>query len=264
MSYFRASRKANVYQVQIGDKGQGLAPQATSFFIASGRGGWNHYRTRTFAPKRDFIFCMNRLGGVGVGRSQYKIRGLNHPDGARRCRPYRFQHRHRREESYIEILFRDILAARGSDENTELALLGKHPFLRDVIDGLVRLMEEKLYFRKQQGNKVLVHLEGLATLVERTSELGFEEELVGQIVMDAAGRLRGFGNDPSRGGHSGVMSLKNLKVVMENSRCPVFRAVVNRMNEFKFSESFLSLPTGVPTVADIDLQAYFPSIPISE
>ena len=81
---------ANVNQIQFGDKLQGLAPQATHFFIAgNGLGGWNNYRTRTNAPKRNFVFCMNQLGGVGASRSPYKIRGLNsNLGGAKRCTPY--------------------------------------------------------------------------------------------------------------------------------------------------------------------------------
>jgi hypothetical protein len=80
-----------VNMIQFGDKLQGLAPQATHFFIAgNGRGGWNNYRKRTDAPRRNFVFCMNQLGGVGAGKSQYKIRGLNNPDGARACQPYRY------------------------------------------------------------------------------------------------------------------------------------------------------------------------------
>jgi len=81
----------NVNQVQFGDKLQGLAPQATHFFIAgNGKAGWNQYRTRTNGNKRNFVFCMNQLGGVGASRSQFKIRGLNKPDGARKCAPHRY------------------------------------------------------------------------------------------------------------------------------------------------------------------------------
>ena len=78
-----------------GSKLQGLAPNATQWFISPGRGGWHHFRSRTFAPKRNWIFCMNRLGGVGAGRSMFKIRGLNHPDAARRCRPHPFRRGYR-------------------------------------------------------------------------------------------------------------------------------------------------------------------------
>ena len=81
----------NVNQIQFGDKLQGLAPQATHFFIAgNGRGGWNNYRKRADGNKRNFVFCMNQLGGIGAAQSQFKIRGLNKPDGTGNCRagPY--------------------------------------------------------------------------------------------------------------------------------------------------------------------------------
>ena len=32
---------------------------------------------------------MNRMGGVGRGRSQFNVAGVNHPDGTRRCTPFR-------------------------------------------------------------------------------------------------------------------------------------------------------------------------------
>jgi hypothetical protein len=80
---------SNVNLIQFGDRLQGLAPQATHFFISgNGKAGWNQFQTRTYAPKRNFIFCMNQLGGVGAGKSQFKIGGLNHPDGAKYCAPY--------------------------------------------------------------------------------------------------------------------------------------------------------------------------------
>ena len=84
---------SNVNLVQFGDKLQGLAPTATQFFIPSGRGGGRYYRSRTYAPRRNFVFGGNRLGGVGAGKSQFKIRGLNRPDGARRHPPYAFRRR---------------------------------------------------------------------------------------------------------------------------------------------------------------------------
>jgi C1A family cysteine protease len=80
---------SNVNLIQFGDRLQGLAPQATHFFISgNGKAGWNQYQTRTYAPKRNFIFCMNQLGGIGAGKSQFQIGGLNHPDGAKYCAPY--------------------------------------------------------------------------------------------------------------------------------------------------------------------------------
>ena len=70
----------------------GLAPNATQFFIGSGRGANNNYRTRAISriPSPQMIFCVNQLSGVGTGRSQFKIRGLNKPDGVQ-CKsgPYK-------------------------------------------------------------------------------------------------------------------------------------------------------------------------------
>ena len=83
------TKNVNVNLIQFGDKLQGLPPQATHFFIAgNGNGGWNNYRTRANGNKRNFVFCMNQLGGVGRAMSQFKIDGVNNPDGAHRCTPY--------------------------------------------------------------------------------------------------------------------------------------------------------------------------------
>ena len=83
---------SNVNLIQFGDRLQGLAPQATHFFISgNGRAGWHQYQTRTYAPKRNFIFCMNQLGGIGAGKSQFKIGGLNKPDGAKRCNAKKYK-----------------------------------------------------------------------------------------------------------------------------------------------------------------------------
>jgi hypothetical protein len=80
---------SNVNMIQFGDRLQGLAPQATHFFIAgNGRAGWQNYQTRTNAPKRKYVFCMNQLGGVGRGKSQFKVDGVNNPDGSMTCPPY--------------------------------------------------------------------------------------------------------------------------------------------------------------------------------
>ena len=84
------SRMVNINQVQFGNKLQGLAPSATQFFIQSGRGGGNNYQRRADGDKRNFVFCMNQLGGVGRAKSQFKIDGVNQPDGARRCLPYEY------------------------------------------------------------------------------------------------------------------------------------------------------------------------------
>lgn len=86
----------NVNLIQFGDKLQGLAPQATHFFIAgNARAGWHNYQTRTYAPKKNYIFCMNRLGGVGRGKSQFKIHGVNNPDSSQSCNPYEYDHKRR-------------------------------------------------------------------------------------------------------------------------------------------------------------------------
>ena len=87
---------SNVNLIQFGDRLQGLAPQATHFFISgNGKAGWHQYQTRTYAPKRNFIFCMNQLGGVGAGKSQFKIGGLNEPDGAKYCAPYPYKNKNK-------------------------------------------------------------------------------------------------------------------------------------------------------------------------
>jgi hypothetical protein len=73
-----------------GNKKQGLAPVATNFYISgNGLAGWNQYTTRTYAPKKDFVFCINQLGGVGRSMSQFKVAGYTQkPDGVRKCTPY--------------------------------------------------------------------------------------------------------------------------------------------------------------------------------
>jgi hypothetical protein len=75
---------SNVAQLQIGDKLQGGAPSGTGYFKAKYTG--NNYRTRTDGNNKNVIFCMNRMGGVGRGRSQFNVGGVNHPDGTRPCK----------------------------------------------------------------------------------------------------------------------------------------------------------------------------------
>ncbi len=83
---------SNVNMIQFGDRLQGLAPQATHFFISgNGKAGWNQYQTQTYAPKRNFVFCLNQLGGIGRGKSQFKVDGLNNPDGSKVCKPYEYK-----------------------------------------------------------------------------------------------------------------------------------------------------------------------------
>ena len=76
-----------------GNKKQGIPSKATMFYISSGRGGWNHFLSGTYGPRRDWVFCMNQLSGVGASRSMFKIRGLNKPDAARKCRPHPYRER---------------------------------------------------------------------------------------------------------------------------------------------------------------------------
>ena len=75
---------SNVAQLQIGDKLQGGAPLGTGYFKAKYTG--SNYRTRTDGGNKNVIFCMNRMGGVGRGRSQFNVGGINHPDGTRPCK----------------------------------------------------------------------------------------------------------------------------------------------------------------------------------
>lgn len=78
---------SNVAQLQIGDKLQGGAPLGTGYFKAKYTG--RNYRTRTDGNNKNVIFCMNRMGGVGRGRSQFNVAGVNLPDGTRPCVPFR-------------------------------------------------------------------------------------------------------------------------------------------------------------------------------
>ena len=51
-----------------GNKKQGLLPTATNYFIS--RAGHNNFY-RAHGNNRNKVFCMNQLGGVGRGRSQF-------------------------------------------------------------------------------------------------------------------------------------------------------------------------------------------------
>ena len=75
---------SNVAQLQIGDKLQGGAPLGTGYFKAKYTG--SSYRSRTDGANKNVIFCMNRMGGVGRGRSQFNVGGVNLPDGTRPCK----------------------------------------------------------------------------------------------------------------------------------------------------------------------------------
>ena len=74
---------ANVNQYQIGDKLQGGAPLGTGYFKAKHVG--QSYRTRADGNNTQVIFCMNRMGGVGKGKSQFKTAGVAMTDGTKPC-----------------------------------------------------------------------------------------------------------------------------------------------------------------------------------
>jgi hypothetical protein len=108
---------SNVNMIQFGDRLQGLAPQATHFFISgNGRAGWNQYQTQTYAPKRNFVFCLNQLGGIGRGKSQFKVDGLNNPDGSKVCKPY----------EYKRLDKKDLTSNNNITDNTNRLLLEKN------------------------------------------------------------------------------------------------------------------------------------------
>lgn len=58
-----ATRNANVYQLQYGNKLQGLVPMATGYYKANYTG--NEYRSRADGNDRNMVFCINQLGGIG-------------------------------------------------------------------------------------------------------------------------------------------------------------------------------------------------------
>ena len=86
---------SNVAQLQIGDKLQGGAPLGTGYFKAKYTG--RNYRTRTDGNNKNVIFCMNRMGGVGRGRSQFNVGAAGEECGWRDVpRPVLdTEHRHR-------------------------------------------------------------------------------------------------------------------------------------------------------------------------
>ena len=62
------SRGVNVNQIQYGDKLQGLPP------VTGNRRPYGVYKSKAGgnAPDRFRVFCINQLGGVGRGRSQFE------------------------------------------------------------------------------------------------------------------------------------------------------------------------------------------------
>lgn len=88
-----SSRRANVnLNTGGGNKKQGLAPKATNFFIAPYTG--NQYSVGSGDGRDRFrLVCMNQLGGIGRGRSQFgpSADGTNCPiDDLQKFRNYLF------------------------------------------------------------------------------------------------------------------------------------------------------------------------------
>ena len=68
-----------------GDKKQGLPP----FTNAPTPWANQAMKIRATGTKRNVIFSMNQIGGVGRAKSQFKVgNGINNPDGVRRNNPY--------------------------------------------------------------------------------------------------------------------------------------------------------------------------------
>jgi hypothetical protein len=68
-----------------GDKKQGLPP------LTNAPTPWINQamKIRATGDKRNVIFTMNQIGGVGRARSQFKVgNGINHPDSVRRKTSY--------------------------------------------------------------------------------------------------------------------------------------------------------------------------------
>jgi len=68
-----------------GDKKQGLPPFANASTPWANRA----MQIRAVGDKRNVIFTLNQIGGVGRAMSQFKVgNGINNPDGVRRKAPY--------------------------------------------------------------------------------------------------------------------------------------------------------------------------------
>lgn len=83
MSLSLRQRRANIYGNQFGgNKKQGLAPCATHYFMANAT-GQEYYTESGDGRQRFTLVCVNQLGGVSKGRSQFR----NNADGNRgnRC-----------------------------------------------------------------------------------------------------------------------------------------------------------------------------------
>ena len=87
ITYGRASRVNVNLNSGGGTKKQGLKPTQTNYYIMSGKGGSNNYRTRGGGENRDMIFSVNQLsGGVGRNRGQF-VTGAR---GTKRFEPYKY------------------------------------------------------------------------------------------------------------------------------------------------------------------------------
>jgi len=132
-----SSRKANVNaNTGGGDKKQGLAPKATSYFRPSFNG--SQYSTQTGSGEDRFkLVCMNQLGGIGKGKSQF----ASNADGAKCPQEYDIsallqdiQH----IQTYIHNKLADIIQKSGlssynSVANFELCFVGnRETFLTDI------------------------------------------------------------------------------------------------------------------------------------
>ena len=83
MSLSLRQRRANIRGNQFGGtKKQGLAPNATHYFMANAT-GQEYYTESGDGRPRFTLVCVNQLGGVSKGRSQFR----NNADGNRgnRC-----------------------------------------------------------------------------------------------------------------------------------------------------------------------------------
>lgn len=68
-----------------GNKKQGLPPFATASTPWANRA----MQIRAVGDKRNYIFPMNQLGGIGRAKSQFKVgNGINSPDGFKRFTAY--------------------------------------------------------------------------------------------------------------------------------------------------------------------------------
>ena len=80
----RNGRGANVNQVQFGSKLQGLPPKA-----GKDTNALRAIRSRAFGNKRNVIFCVNQLGGVGKMSNMF----VSTADGVNNCNNGRYKNK---------------------------------------------------------------------------------------------------------------------------------------------------------------------------